>query len=94
MKTPAVILEGVTCKALYSVQRMFCHRGINLWWREIWLERVSTDAYSGVALPIAGRQIHNDRQRLRRALCGVADPRMGTTFASFSDNGLLFDMGS
>jgi hypothetical protein len=43
MKTPAVILEGVSCKALYSGQRMFCPRGIHLWWREIWLERVSVD---------------------------------------------------
>lgn len=52
MKTPAVMLEGVTCKALYSGQRIFCPRGINLWWREIWLERVSTDAYPVAALPI------------------------------------------
>lgn len=44
MKTPAVILEGVTCKALYSGQRMFCPRAIHSWWREIWLERVSIDA--------------------------------------------------
>jgi hypothetical protein len=44
MKTPAVMLEGVTCKALYSGQRMFCPRAIHLWWREIWLERVSIDA--------------------------------------------------
>jgi hypothetical protein len=44
MKTPAVILEGVSCKALYSGQRMFCPRSIHLWWREIWLERVSLDA--------------------------------------------------
>jgi hypothetical protein len=44
LKTPAVILEGVSCKALYSGQRMFCPRGIHLWWREIWLERVSIDA--------------------------------------------------
>lgn len=51
MKTPAVMLDGVTCKALFSGQRMFCPRGINLWWREIWLERVSTDTYSGVTLP-------------------------------------------
>jgi hypothetical protein len=43
MKTPAVVLEGVTCKALFSGQRMFCPRAINLWWREIWLERVSVD---------------------------------------------------
>jgi hypothetical protein len=44
MKTPAVILEGVNCKALYSGQRMFCPRGIHLWWREIWLERASVAA--------------------------------------------------
>jgi hypothetical protein len=43
MKTPAVILEGVSCKALYSGRRMFCPRSIHLWWREIWLERVSVD---------------------------------------------------
>jgi hypothetical protein len=44
MNTPAVILEGVSCKALYSGRRIFCPRGIHLWWREIWLERVSVDA--------------------------------------------------
>jgi hypothetical protein len=43
MKTPAVILEGVSCKALYSGQRMFCPRGIHHWWREVWLERASID---------------------------------------------------
>ena len=52
MKTPAVMLEGVTCKALYSGRRIFCPRGIHLWWREIWLERVSTDAHSEAPLPI------------------------------------------
>lgn len=40
MKTPAVILEGVFCKARYSSCRMFCPRAIHSWWREIWLERV------------------------------------------------------
>jgi hypothetical protein len=46
MKTPAVMLANVTCQALYSGRRMFCPRGINLWWREIWLERV-TDGAAG-----------------------------------------------
>lgn len=41
MKTPAVILEGVFCKARYSYCRMFCPRSIHSWWREVWLERVS-----------------------------------------------------
>jgi hypothetical protein len=50
MKTPAVILEGVSCKALYSARRMFCPRSIHLWWREIWLERVSVDACPRAAL--------------------------------------------
>jgi hypothetical protein len=47
MNTPAVILEGVTCKALYSGRRMFCSRSIHLWWREIWLERACIDALHG-----------------------------------------------
>ncbi len=45
MNTPAVILDGVTCKSLYCGQRMFCPRSIHLWWREIWLERVSADTF-------------------------------------------------
>jgi hypothetical protein len=44
MNTPAVILEGVTCKALYCGRRMFCSRSIHLWWREIWLERAPVDS--------------------------------------------------
>jgi hypothetical protein len=44
MNTPAVILEGVTCKALYCGRRMFCSRSIHLWWREIWLERIPADS--------------------------------------------------
>jgi hypothetical protein len=43
MKTPAVILEGVSCKSLYSGRRIFCTRSIHLWWREIWLEELSVD---------------------------------------------------
>lgn len=41
LKSDAVILEGVWCKATYSHCRMFCPRSICSWWREIWLERVS-----------------------------------------------------
>lgn len=43
MKTPAVILDDVFCRARYSECRMFCPRSIYSWWREIWLERVSED---------------------------------------------------
>ncbi len=79
MKTPAVMLDGVTCKALFSGQRMFCPRGINLWWREIWLERVSTDAYSGVALPTqAGTCTTADKGPSSAA--DVAAPEWAATF--------------
>jgi hypothetical protein len=40
LKTPAVILDGVVCRARYAGQRMFCPRAIHLWWREIWLCRL------------------------------------------------------
>lgn len=49
MKTPAVILEDVWCRARYSDCRMYCPRSIYSWWREIWLERIpvqSDDARS------------------------------------------------
>jgi len=41
MKTPAVILDGAYCQSLYSGQRILCPRAVFVWWREIWLERVS-----------------------------------------------------
>ncbi len=40
LKTPAVILQDVTCGSRFSKCRMFCPRSILGWWREIWLERV------------------------------------------------------
>lgn len=40
LKTPAVILDDVFCRAQYSNHRMFCPRSIYSWWREVWLERV------------------------------------------------------
>jgi hypothetical protein len=48
MKTPAVILEGVNCRALYSARRMFCPRAIHLWWRDIWLERVDERPWASI----------------------------------------------
>jgi len=48
LKTPAVILEGVTCRSLYSGQRMFCPRSIHLWWREIWLEQVFQEPHAEI----------------------------------------------
>ena len=40
LKTPAVILDHVSCRSRFSCRRMFCPRGIYAWWREVWLERV------------------------------------------------------
>lgn len=52
MKTPAIILDGVYCQSLYSGKRILCPRAIFLWWREVWLERISESAVaqSGQAL--------------------------------------------
>jgi hypothetical protein len=50
LKTPAVILQGVTCGGRFSNNRWLCPRGIFPWWREVWLERVS-DAQAGAATP-------------------------------------------
>ena len=55
MNTPAVILEGVTCKALYCGRRMFCSRSIHLWWREIWLERVEAPHRAAPAIQSGAR---------------------------------------
>ena len=42
MKTPCIILEDVACQARYSQCRLFCPRSIVPYWREIWLDRVSS----------------------------------------------------
>jgi len=62
MKTPAVILEGVFCRARYSDHRLFCPRSIFSWWREIWLERVAQDAPAAVdATATADSSVARDR---------------------------------
>lgn len=43
MKTPCVILDSVICQSRFSNCRMFCPRSIYSYWREVWLERVSSD---------------------------------------------------
>jgi hypothetical protein len=40
-KTDALILDGVVCQARYAKCRKLCPRGYYLYWREIWLDRVS-----------------------------------------------------
>jgi hypothetical protein len=42
MKSPCIVLEGAVCSSEYSAQRVFCPRAITPYFREIWLERVST----------------------------------------------------
>jgi hypothetical protein len=44
MKAPTIILEGVYCQAEYSECRLLCPRGVPLFWRELWLERVNAEA--------------------------------------------------
>jgi len=68
LRTPAVILEGVTCRALYSGKRMFCPRGVYLWWREIWLERFCEPMDEPKLVPNA------NSARFRKALFGRFAP--------------------
>ena len=59
LKTPAVILENVWCRAGYSNCRMFCPRSIYCWCREIWLDRIPEDRTEKVhasAQPIPPRK--------------------------------------
>jgi hypothetical protein len=44
MKTPCITLKDVTCRSLYSRDRLFCPRAITPYWREIWLERTAPPA--------------------------------------------------
>lgn len=37
-----VVLDGVTCRANLSRERLFCPRNITPYWREIWLKRLDT----------------------------------------------------
>jgi len=41
LKNPCIILEGVTCQALYNKNMLFCPRATYPYWREIWLEQVT-----------------------------------------------------
>jgi len=43
-KSPCVILDSVICESRYSHCRMFCPRSNYSYWREIWLERISSQA--------------------------------------------------
>jgi hypothetical protein len=67
VKTPAIILEDVTCRALYSDHRMFCPRAIYPWWREAWLERVSEPA---AAPGPAGGPSADSREPACTGVCG------------------------
>ena len=43
IKNDAIILKGVGCQARYAQCRRFCPRSIYVYWREIWLERVTNE---------------------------------------------------
>jgi hypothetical protein len=47
LKNPAVILDGVVCKARYAKHRKFCPRAYYQYSREIWLERATTEGERG-----------------------------------------------
>ena len=58
LKTDAVILDDVACRACYSKWRKFCPRSIYPFWREIWLERVGGgDRGQEVTRAVAGRRV-------------------------------------
>jgi hypothetical protein len=42
-KNDSIMLENVCCQSRYSDRRMFCPRAIYSLWREVWLERASTE---------------------------------------------------
>ena len=42
LQRPCIVLDGVVCQSIYSNCRYFCPRSIFAYWREIWLERVSS----------------------------------------------------
>jgi hypothetical protein len=44
-KNPSIMLDSVICQSRYSYCRMFCPRSIYSFWREIWLERITSDAF-------------------------------------------------
>jgi hypothetical protein len=75
MKTPAVILDGAYCQSVYSGARMFCPRGVFLWWREIWLERVSESrvAQSGQIWPGVAQSGESSDCRVIPSLILVTD---------------------
>jgi hypothetical protein len=41
MKNPCLILDGVVCDARYAKCRKLCPRAYYLYWRDIWVEKVS-----------------------------------------------------
>jgi len=42
LKNDCIVLDKVVCQSCYAKYRVFCPRRIYAYWREIWLERVST----------------------------------------------------
>lgn len=44
MKQPCIMLDGVVCGSEYSQCRLMCPRAIPSYWRELWLERVDSEA--------------------------------------------------
>lgn len=62
LKTPAIILDGVWCRSLYTSRKMFCPRSIYSWWREIWLDRID-EAPQIEAMEAGGSEMQGARRR-------------------------------
>jgi hypothetical protein len=90
MKTPAVILEGANCKALYHGKRMFCSRSIHMWWREIWLERASIEACPRALLTEinSGTCTTADKAASNAGAVAIAEPVIKN--GSLTDDALMY----
>ena len=47
---PCIVLEDVFCRAETTQKRLFCPRSMWIYWREIWLERISNEDTRGQRL--------------------------------------------
>lgn len=57
LSNPCILLEGVTCLGYYSHRRMFSPRHEYHFWREIWLERVTTKQRSSPVDQLTDRSL-------------------------------------
>ncbi|MEJ2118527.1 MAG: hypothetical protein P8Y36_11805 [Alphaproteobacteria bacterium] len=61
-KKDGVVLDGVACRGLDSVMRLFCQRAALYYWREAWLQRASDASHSACS------QTSSDDQKSAQSL--------------------------